>query len=46
MKQYKVRIWIAYSPSDVFIWGMNSANALSIAKKIYPNARVISAKPA
>jgi len=43
MKQYKVRIWIGASPSEVLVVAMSSANALSIARKLYPMARVIGA---
>lgn len=43
MKQYKVRIWLGASPTEVQVTAMNSANALYIARKLYPMARVIGA---
>ena len=46
MKQYKVRLWIGYSPTEVTVMAFNSAGALSVARKIYPMARVIGATEA
>lgn len=43
MKQYKVRMWIGSSLTHVTVAAYNSAGALSIARKLYPTARVISA---
>lgn len=43
MKQYKVRIWVGSSPTEVIVTAANSANALSIARRLYPNARVVNA---
>lgn len=44
MKPFKVRIWVGSSPSEVTVTAANSANALRIAKSLYPMARVISAR--
>lgn len=44
MQQFKVKMWIGSNPTEVTIQAMNSANALSIARKLYPMARVISAR--
>jgi hypothetical protein len=44
MKQFKVKIWVGSSPSEVIVPAANSANALRIAKNLYPMARVISAR--
>ncbi|WP_417356202.1 hypothetical protein [Flavobacterium sp.] len=43
MKQYKVRIWVGSSPSEILVTALSSANALSVTKKLYPTARVIGA---
>lgn len=43
MKPFKVKMWVGSSPTEVVVTAMNSANALSIARKLYPNARIISA---
>lgn len=44
MKQYKVRIWVGSSPSEVVVAAANSANALRIARTLYPSARIINAR--
>lgn len=44
MKKFIVKIWIGSSPSEIVIPAMNSANALYIARTMFPQARVISAK--
>ena len=41
---YKVKIWLGVFPTDIIISASNSANAFVIAKKMFPNARVVSAK--
>lgn len=43
MKQFKVRLWVGSSPTQITVSAMNSAHALSIARQLYPQARVISA---
>ncbi len=44
MKQFKVKIWVGGSPSEVLVKAANSANALRIAKTLYPTVRVIFAR--
>ncbi|WP_415060946.1 hypothetical protein [Flavobacterium sp.] len=43
MKQFNVRIWLGSTPTIVMITATNSAQALSVARKLYPTARVVSA---
>jgi len=42
-KYYKVKIWFGGMPSEIIVSSGNSASALVIAKRMFPNARVISA---
>jgi len=44
MKKFIVNLWIASSPSQITVTAMNSANAQYIARKLYPMARIISAR--
>ena len=44
MQQFRVKMWVVSSPTEVVVTAMNSTNALSIARKLYPMARVISAR--
>jgi len=46
MQQFRVKLWVGSSPTQVVVTAANSANALSIARKLYPTARVISARAA
>lgn len=46
MRQFIVKMWVGSNPTQVAVTAMNSANALSIARKLYPTARVISARQA
>jgi hypothetical protein len=41
MKQFKVKIWVSSIPSTVSVTAANSAQALSVARKLYPTARVV-----
>lgn len=43
MKQYRVKMWVGANPTEVVVTAQNSANAMQIARKLYPMARVISA---
>lgn len=43
MKQYTVRMWVGSSLTYIVVNAANSANALMIARKLYPNARIIGA---
>ena len=44
MKQYKVKMWVQANPTQVVVTAQNSANALQVARKLYPMAKVINAK--
>lgn len=44
MQQFRVKMWVGSSPTEVMITAANSANAMLIARKLYPMARVINAK--
>ena len=46
MKQYRVKMWIDANPTEVVVTAQNSANALSVARKMFPMAKVIKAKEA
>lgn len=46
MKNYKVEIWFGPNKTELVLGGSNSAHALMIARKAYPQGRIISAKPA
>lgn len=39
---YKVKIWVGAIPSEIILSAGNSATAILLAKKIFPNVRVIS----
>lgn len=45
MKNFRVEIWFGPNKSELVLGGSNSAHALMIAKKVYPQGRIISAKP-
>lgn len=44
MKQYRVKIWVEANPTEVVVTAQNSANALTVARKLYPMAKAYSAK--
>ena len=44
MKQYKVKMWVGAIPTKVVVTAQSSINALLVARKLYPTAKVISAK--
>ena len=44
MKNFNVEVWFGPNKTNLVLAGANSANAILIAKKVYPNGRVISAK--
>ena len=41
-KSFKVKIWFGAIPSEIIISASNSAAAILLAKKMFPNARVTS----
>lgn len=44
MQQFRVKMWVGSSPTEVTVTAANSANALSIARKLYPMARIYGAQ--
>lgn len=42
-KSFKVKIWFGAIPSEIIVSTGNSATAIVLAKKMFPNSRVISA---
>ncbi len=42
-KSFKVKIWFGAIPSEIIISTTNSATALMLARKMFPNSKVISA---
>ena len=44
MKQFKVKIWLGANPTEVTVTAKNSLNAMQVAKKLFPVAKVINAK--
>lgn len=44
MKSFSVEIWFGVQRTKIVLQASNSAHAIVIAKKIYPNARLVSAK--
>lgn len=41
MKQFKVKVWLGSINTNVSVTATNSAQALSVARKLYPTARII-----
>ena len=41
-KLFKVKIWFGAIPSEIIISTTNSATALMLARKMFPNAKVVS----
>ena len=41
-KSFKVKIWFGAIPSEIIISTTNSATALTLARKMFPNAKVVS----
>jgi len=41
-KSFKVKIWIGAIPSEIIVSAGNSATAILLAKKMFPNIRVSS----
>lgn len=39
---YRVKIWVGTIPSEIMVSAGNSATAILLAKKMFPNVRVIS----
>lgn len=39
---YKVKIWVGAIPSEIIVSAGNSATAILLAKKMFPNVRVTS----
>lgn len=44
MKRYNVEIWYGPQKTKLVLMAHNSAQAISLAKKVYPTGRVISAQ--
>lgn len=44
MKQFKVRLWVGSSQTEVIVAATNSANAQYIARILYPNGRIVTAR--
>ena len=40
---YKVKIWVGSIPSEIILSAGNSATAILLAKKMFPNIRIINA---
>ena len=45
MREYKVRALFNSKPTEIVIKATSSSNALIIAKKMYPNGKILNAKP-
>ena len=43
-KSFKVQIWFGRQKTDLIVTASNNAHAITIARKVYPNGRVISAQ--
>ena len=41
---YKIKIWVGAIPSEIILSAGNSATAILLAKKIFPNVKVVSTK--
>lgn len=39
---YRIKIWVGAIPSEIILSAGNSATAILLAKKMFPNVRVIS----
>lgn len=44
MKSYNVQIWYGSQKTKLVLMAHNTAEAISLAKKVYPSGRVISAQ--
>ncbi len=44
MKQFKVKMWVGANPTEVIVTAKNSANAMQVARNLYPLAKIIKAK--
>lgn len=44
MKSFKVEIWFGVQRTELMLSASNASHAITIAKRVYPNGRVISAK--
>lgn len=40
---YRVKIWVGAIPSEIILSAGNSATAILLAKKMFPNVRVVNA---
>lgn len=43
MKSFQIEIWFGSQKTSLVLQAYNSAQAISIAKKVYPSGRVIKA---
>lgn len=44
MKSFQVQVWFGSQKTNLVLQAHNTAQAISIAKKVYPSGRVISAR--
>lgn len=44
MKSYSVEVWFGVHKTNIVLTAGNVSHAIVIAKRIYPNAKVVSAK--
>ncbi|VXB18719.1 conserved hypothetical protein [Flavobacterium sp. 9AF] len=44
MKEFKVKIWVGGRRSEVNVKATNGTSAMSVAKRLFPDARVITAQ--
>lgn len=44
MRSYKVEVWFSGQKTDLVLTAANSAHAMTLAKKVYPNSRVVAAR--
>ena len=44
MKNYKVELWFGVHKTNIVLTAGNVSHAIVIAKRIYPNAKVVTAK--
>lgn len=44
MKEFRVKIWVAGRRSEVNVKALNGTSAMSIAKRLFPDSRVITAQ--
>ena len=45
MTSYRIEIWFGPNRTEMILGASNAAHALLLARKIYPQGKIISAKP-